>query len=474
MNFKTGTTFFDVISKNNFPQILIIVVAALYLIMEFRKNGAVIKEIFKITVSFIKIKVFSFFLERKRRSYNRCVGTMEFLEWQKETLDVLYKPIVNDYNKTHEVQCEYADLFGRHEYEAVFFKAPDENEYPLPFSPLFSKREVEYREFSDKTLRAIRSDASARQKAYYRIVKNKIHFPNNIGYMLKEIDYDNPANPTERFHFTAKTGVYLENVYTSNILEYELYRLYKNKRFRKQKKHTAKEILDHLPQRKAIHEHLIGRTGNIESVLTSGEGRSSLISVSMMVLCKNKNGNYDALRIRRSENVDAKVGFLQFVPSGGFSALDAGVGFDTQYANASLSKGLLREFLEECFGEEDFSGIVNLSSENVYSHEAIKNTKLMNNVYFLGTSFSLVDLRHELCFLMIVDDQELVNKMKANEECDNTLQFISLHTLETLEFWRRYSADENDIKDILMLNSTSAALWNLAQRSEKYKAIVKK
>ena len=74
-----------------------------------------------------------------------------------------------------------------------------------------------------------------------------------------------------------------------------------------------------------IHDCFKDNTETSKEILTSGKGRKSLLSVSMMVLCKNKNNSYDALCIRRSENVDAKVGFLQFVLSGGFSALDAGL-----------------------------------------------------------------------------------------------------------------------------------------------------
>ena len=218
-----------------------------------------------------------------------------------------------------------------------------------------------------------------------------------------------------------------------------------------------------------IHDCFKNNTETSKEILTSGKGRKSLLSVSMMVLCKNKNNSYDALRIRRSENIDAKVGFLQFVPSGGFSALDAGLDFDSQFANASITKGLLREFLEECFGEADYSGVINHSPEDVYSNEIIKKIGL-NNIHFLGTALSLVSLRHELCFLMKIDNEEVISKMKANDESDNTLHYIDIEKLTDKKFWKRYSL--NDVRDLLMLNATSAALYSLAKENNFYKNII--
>ena len=78
------------------------------------------------------------------------------------------------------------------------------------------------------------------------------------------------------------------------------------------------------------------------------------MGVQAMVFCKNNFTNrYDVLRIRRSDKVDAKSDFLQFVPSGGFSALNNSLDYDTQIDEFSVAKAILRELLEECFGEED-------------------------------------------------------------------------------------------------------------------------
>ncbi len=88
-------------------------------------------------------------------------------------------------------------------------------------------------------MKEIKKGADKDQRAYYRLVKSKIHYPYNLGYMLESIDYEN------NFYIKAKTGVYLQNVYESNILEYELYKLYKNKKLNKNlKDKKINEVLE--------------------------------------------------------------------------------------------------------------------------------------------------------------------------------------------------------------------------------------
>ena len=464
--------FLNYVFNNNIPLTILVILAIFVFVVEIKNNTDSIKSICVGIYKFFKNIVFRLISNHKRKKYNKCVSTIEFLKWQQELLDLIYKDTIKEFNDDEEknykdsaVKCEKAELYNNY-FESVYFKA--KNEINPPFNELFNKEAVRYNNFDKKILKKIKRGATSHQKRYYRLVKPKIHYPYNVGYMLENFNFHHDENG-KNFYFDASTGVYLENVYESNVLEYELYKVYKHKRLRKDIFFKPiDKILDYLPQRKAIHQSF-NENGKLSTkILTSGQGRKSLLSVSMLVLCKNRNNSYDVLRIRRSENVDAKVGFLQFVPSGGFSSLDAGLDFDSQFANASLTKGLLREFLEECFGENDYSGVVNRSPEDIYTNEVIRKIDF-NNIYFLGTALSLVSLRHELCFLMVIDDEEIISKMKANDESDNTLHYIDVKKLQDENFWKRYN---NDDRDIQMLNATSAALFKLAQASKKYKEII--
>ncbi len=450
------------------PLIILIALAVLTFFVEGKKNWDVLKKLYEDTKNCCKNKIFRYFHNKKLEKYNKTVSTKEYLEWQYKVLNKIYKPIINVFNERYKndprkIKCNEAGLKDfDYKYEALCFNTPDLDIKP-PFKDLFKKEDVTYNSFDKEKLKEIKKGADKDQRAYYRLVKSKIHYPYNLGYMLESIDYEN------NFYIKAKTGVYLQNVYESNILEYELYKLYKNKKLNKNlKDKKINEVLELLPQRKKIHDAF----NNEAEIFSSGVGRNSLLSVSMMVLCKNRSDSYDALRIRRSADVDAKAGFIQFVPSGGFSSLDAGLDFDSQYANASITKGLLREFLEECFGEKDYSGVINHSPEDVYNHEVFKSIDINNSIHFVGTALSLVSLRHEMCFLMIIDDENVTNKMKANEESDNTLHYIDIKQLEKEEYWMQYSKDNKD--DIYMLNATSAALWQLVRESNVYKKLREK
>lgn len=122
----------------------------------------------------------------------------------------------------------------------------------------------------------------------------------------------------------SRVGNYEGNIKISHILEYELYNLYK-----KYSGNTVNDrvwFLNHLPIRNYIHRN----NKDSEYFFRSGKDRESLLSVQMFVMVKNHSNSYDALRIRRSSDVAAKAGYLQFVPSGGFESINDCTDFDSQ------------------------------------------------------------------------------------------------------------------------------------------------
>ncbi|MDE6411247.1 MAG: hypothetical protein K2L02_01755 [Clostridia bacterium] len=447
-------------------------IALLSGIVAIYKNFSEICKILKKIINLF-IKFFSLRKRNRRKKYNEVVASEDYLTWQNNILNNIYDPIITKFNenstKLNCSTCERAVCFPKtdnaYQYESVFFKV-DENLYPYPFREISNKDDltkckISVKKFSHKKFINYKP-RTKEQKSFYKLMKPTIHFPDNIGYALDEISFENG------FHFTAKACTYKMNVCTSNIMEYELYELYLKE---KKGKCPVKDKLKELKTRNQIHKIF---ENNIERIFTSGAGRSSLLGVQAMVLCKNNyTGCYDVLRIRRSENVDAKSGFLQFVPSGGFSALNNNFDYDTQFAEFSVAKALLRELLEECFGEEDFSGRKLNSTENIYSDKIID--KLISNkgliFKFIGSAFSLVSLRHELCFLLVIEDKELVNSIRENEECSSVIQFISLNNLEKQSFWV-YNVEDDKVNDCKLLNPTSAALWNLVQKTDIYQKLL--
>lgn len=455
------------------------IAAVIITIIDIYKNGSELIELGRRIGKGFR-KLFSITRTLRRRRYNKALSTEEYLEWQKDVLHKIYLPVIEKYNAISNLKCTVANRFG-YEYDAVYFAA---NPVNYPFKGVAEKDKL-----GDFPLRVVKKGNGYKIKydkksvpsvarKYYKLLKSTIHFPDNIGYMLDKITFGENSD----MHFSAYPSTYLTNVYTSNAMEYELYKFYKklkrtSGRAPSEALHgmTVAQVLKALPMRSAIHDKVIKKyaaksdgdvTAAVTKILTDGAGRASLLGVQAMVFCKNKTGGYDVLRIRRSENVDAKAGFLQFIPSGGFSALDSGIGHDTQVANFSLSKAILRELLEECFGEEDFSGRKNQSAESIYSDPVIKSLNLLENggkaFSFIGTALNLANLRHELCFVLEISDFDVIDKIRSNEECDNVIQFISADRLKNEKFWI-YNFGGEERCDHKKLNPTSAALWNLVE-----------
>ena len=477
-------TLFQVLKEFPAPGWILFIALLLCLIVELFHKREDIKKIIDILKKFF-IWLLTTVRRIKRQLYDRCLSSEEYLDWQKQVLKIIYGPIIEEYNSNDSfIKCEKVNFpVGKDDvskakdmkwldYDAVCFKS--EKQYEYPFSELMKKEEVNYGNFVDEKGKPTKykyEKKGGRQK-YYRLLKRTIPFPNNIGYMLSTLNLDKSSNE-ELFHLKLYTDRYIENVCTSHYLGYELYKLFKKKyakRIKKAKqkqieyvvKESSSELLSLLPYRNEVHTKL----GNDpKRIFTDGSGRVSLMSVSMMVACKNINGKYDMLRIRRSSNVDAKVGFLQFIPSGGFSSLTEDNDFDAQYANASVVKGVFRELLEECFGEEDYSGRKELSTEEIYNHPIIKKlVKLFDKkdndtkMYFLGTAMGLSSLRQDLCFLLVIDDLEIASQIRPNEECNTVINCIDVDRIMSLDYWMKYGEEETDLR---LLNGTSAALLQL-------------
>lgn len=474
---------------NNGPVVIILILTIIVLLLALYKDAKTIHEVLlKAKGLFKKIRYWN--VNRKRKKYNETLEKPEYLRWQKAILKTIYDLPVKQFNQIVDSnhQCFYAhspysDKNDAYQYEALCFQS--ENEYRYPFEELYSKRELGIRKLDGSKSR-IRQKSSRSQRAFLRMMKPVISFPNNVGYMLEEINLEG------NFHFKAYCDVYSENVKTSHILEYELYKLHKKypeyspcpKKSNSEATNgclylgedAATFLLDLLPIRKALHQKVYEIMPPGRGFFSFGAGRKSLISVQAMVFCKNYGGKYDVLRFRRSEKVDSKAGFIQFIPSGGFSALNQGVDYDTQYFNFSLPKAIFREFLEECYGEEDFSGKIDESPEKVYAHPIIKQILSQKDVdiYFVGTACSLISLRQELCFIIILDDISYSETIKQNEEAKNIIQFVPSECLSDENFWVHNLSGKDELTDEMLLNCTSAALWNLVRHSKIYRKKIMK
>ena len=221
-------------------------------------------------------------------------------------------------------------------------------------------------------------------------------------------------------------------------------------------------VLKELPIRNQIHENR-----SVADVLSSGCARASLLGVQMLILFKDKNDEYKVLVIKRSQDVAAKPGFLQFVPSGGFEVFENSDAHNKRelVENFSVKNALFREYIEELFGIEEFEfgqGGETISKVNNYSQVKEIENMIDNGtakLVFLGSAVDLTGLRHELSFALVInDDRYCKNIFKSNSESKKI---------------ERYSfKDIEEIEEKYKINPTSAALWQLFTESELYNEIM--
>lgn len=436
--------------------------------------------------------------KEKREHYNKVLSNHNFLKWQSEVMKVIYEPLIK---KKNEELKKYGASIGittiglgnekKYEYESISLRAPAVS---YPFNGICPKKELKtalnlekdsIAKIDEKTGGKIISIFSRPVKRYYALVRATIRYPRRLGYMLDEIQFSDKA---PYWHMSTYSSVYEHNVKTSHILEYELYNLYKRVEHKKEwapdnlKKIGREKILAELPIRSHIHKQFEKESKEC-NVLTSGKYRASLLGVQAFVMIKNRSGSYDALRIRRSENVSAKPGFLQFIPSGGFEAMNDCTDFDSQWDNYSITKAIFRELLEECFGmdeDDKHASGNNASPDKLYSNENIRKLiQMLENtkegepnaeMALLGTSMSLVGLRQELSFILRIDDPAFSGKLISNYESRSAIHLVDINHLEEYGFWVR-SEKENDLEN---LNCTSAGLFELARDHSIYKDALKR
>lgn len=439
-------------------------------VAELCSNGSAIKNVLLNVFKWLKENVIFRLRLARRRHFNKQLSSEDFLTWQLYVLRRLY---FREENINGFELCKLKFGNDVQEYEAAIWSPTHVIKYP--FSSIWDKNKLVYmqdpqfKKIDDYIQDDLSSDLHKMVRKYEKIIRATVHSPNKIGYMMDKI----VILDEQLVEVRTRVGNYYQNILQSHVLEYELYMLYKktvsfsirkkdgNGILKKVEQMSDGELWDSLPLRRKIHIQCN------ETEFIDGSGRASLMSVQIMVLIKNINGKYDCLRIRRSENVAAKAGFLQFVPSGGFEAFNDGDSIDIQRSNYSINKVLFRELGEECFGLSESKDFIRKPVEIIYENEYIKAIlKLIKQgkaqYEFIGIAESLAGLRPEFCFLLVIKDPTIASHIVCNSETDSTITLIDIVEMEKPEFW---NADDRK-----KLNCTSAALWQLARKTELYQS----
>ena len=313
---------------------------------------------------------------------------------------------------------------------------------------------------------------------YSRILDGTIRYPDRPGYMAKDL---NLTEDGKLESFSARIGTYAENVYGTHVLEYELYRLFKTFGGCDIDDPAIWEnMLKQMPSRNRFHKFTIDPRdpdfiSNMKHSLTHFSPRTySLLSVQMLVIIKSDiTLEHQIFIAERSGKVAIAPSIYQLVPSGGFEILndsDDGI-YDSSELKSNFSAGcaVFREYLEELFNMEEFEGTGTGSiTERLLKDRHIRDIhKLIRNgsahLQFLGSVIDLAGLRHELSFVLVIDDESYSeNRFIANEEFKKgrILEGVTVTNFEkNKDIWEK-------------LHGPSAGMWHLFRNTSLYQKVL--
>ena len=512
INCITNETF------NSMINIFILIIAILTLLATVigLKEGAIrnsFKKVGKILDDFYS------YIDFPRRRLNRQINSQEFLNWQDEMLKKIYteKYFTVILGKKYPVHCISFDR--DYKLEEADSLCMEGNEYLLTNKKKDLPKIYDTNIMTDNSVLdnkggkneelALKKKLMGKgfwRKGYKWFTARSMRDGNHIGFVLDHLDME--EDRIIKIHLSV--GDYKLNVLTSHILTYEMFKVYEQ--LRKEAKKSSKtneEIVDYLnrididsndidsflwsklPFRRYIHRV---NEKDIKKVLYSGTGRFSLLSVQCLVMiCTSEDGEleYKTFLGERSEStrkVSTKLGCYQFPPSGGFDLYEkeklnykkGGV----LEKNCSLTSSLMREFLEEIFGEDKYSKVDdsnNLEStasiEIVNSDERTKEIRKMLNTdvkddrfiketkkaYFttVGANVDLIDLRLSVNFLLVINDYNYFSKYKDRFKYNAEIKSKEgEQELKMLMDWK--SVDET-LKDQRKIVEDSVALYSQAK-----------
>lgn len=367
----------------------------------------------------------------KRTEINKFMISAPYLEWVLGVTSKIYDGL------------EFVSLYGRR-HPAVILR-PGKH-FTYPFTDLCNLVSTEI-----KPLQITRV-----QKRYLRLLGDTVKRPKMKGFATREILLDEQGRITT---LNAQATNYQQNLVTAHILEWELFKRYKKNT------EITDEILAELKLRSAYH----GGQSPLQAVLKPCDA-FPLISVQALVIYNDykdpNNVVWKAIVAQRQKNVAIKPELWQIQPAGGFEVY----GHEDDDLDIQLRQGfdlraaLFREYAEEIYNVEEFSFRSDgRDSGSIFSEPHIAHLiKLIHankaSMDFLGIITDLTILRHELSFLIVIDDPDYSgHPILGSSEAKNIFS-LSMSDLKTT-----FSTQK--------VHSSSAGLLQLAIESGRLESL---
>jgi len=379
-------------------------------------------------------KLFEYLKERKLNKINNYryqlsnkMNSDEYLHWQLSFFKEAYS------------SSEFTTLYGK-EYPATIIRTNNKHQYP--FKGLCSLESTDIKSF----------DFNKTQRKYLKYLGDSVKRPKMKGFSVKEVILDSDGLLNS---ISARATTYDQNLATSHILEWELFKFYE----RKNGKNIS--IATDLKMRANYH----GSCSPSSAILKPCNA-FPLISVQALVIYKDykdpENIEWKAVIAQRGKDVSVKPDLWQIQPAGGFEVF----GHEQDNNNILLEQAfdirtaLLREYAEELYNVDEFSFCVDgrdsssiLSERHVSMLIELINTNSAS-FDFLGLVTDLTVLRHEASFLIVIDDKDY-SKLPILGSSES----VKMTSLNLQELKKVFSKEK--------IHSSSAGLLQLAIESER-------
>ena len=372
-------------------------------------------------------------LNREWQAYARDTNSPSYQSTLVEFLEELY-------------QVPLVQAYGR-KYPATLYPADSETLYPFEglchlTSPAATASEP----------------ANEEQKHYLKVLGERLRRPYMTGFYLKKMHLGEAGKV---LRIDAGVSDYYQNTLTAHYLEWEAY-----KNIKRIKEGPASLALDYLPLRRRYHGDL-----SPHHAILAPANAFPLISVQAMVVFKDYRNKADIdwkiVVVRRPDSTAVAPGRWQFQPAGGFEVYgkDVDCNEDLITRQFDLSRALLQEYAEELFNADGvLSQQDNREVDTAMANEHVQRLlRLVDNgrasMEFLGVVVELAFMRHELSFLIVVDDEEY-----------SLQQFFGSKDESDSFFTERPEA----IKTLLVrdgVHSSSAGLLELAMHSNTFRQL---
>lgn len=364
--------------------------------------------------------------QKKRNLFIQKMNSPAYMEWSQHVLRKIYTGL------------EFVSVYDK-DYPAVIFRPGKEFSYPFDDLCHLTSTEIAH------------IDLSARQKEYLRFLGDTVKRPGMRGFATREIVLDAQGCVAA---VLARATTYQQNLVTAHVLEWELFKRYNDNQ------QITDGILSELALRSAYH----GGKPPLGAVLKPSDAYP-LISVQALVIFKDyrdpSHVNWKAIVAQRSDNVAIKPGLWQIHPAGGFEVF----GHENDDLDLQLEQGfdvrtaLLREYAEEIHRVQEFSFCDGRESGSILSEPHVAHLLQLihtNNasIDFLGIVTDLTILRHELSFLIVIDDPEY-----SRYETSGSSEARSIFRLSMAQLRTTFSTHQ--------VHSSSAGLLQLANASDR-------